>query len=142
MANRTSKWRGSRIDRMVGARVRERRLKLGLEVRELAKRCGVSKAQLARYESGVTSLDSNRLALLASALRVAVGYFFREPQGVSESTEPAVPERPERKYARTPEEASLLKYYRKIADDSIRTMASRHVRDLSKILTASKTGAG
>jgi transcriptional regulator with XRE-family HTH domain len=64
------------IDRHVGARIRERRIKLGLTQPELAKLIGVTYQQVHKYEKGSNRIAASRLHQIAQALNVEVSYFF------------------------------------------------------------------
>jgi transcriptional regulator with XRE-family HTH domain len=64
------------IDRHVGARLRERRLLLGLTQQELAAPIGLTYQQTQKYETGINRISVGRLYQLAQALGVEVGYFF------------------------------------------------------------------
>ena len=79
--------RAGALDALVGKRVRERRLRLGLTVQELAAVLGVPYQQLHKYETGANRLSAGRLFLLAEALGVEVGHFF----GEAGAGEPAAP---------------------------------------------------
>jgi transcriptional regulator with XRE-family HTH domain len=64
------------IDRYVSARIRERRVMLGLSQREMAALIGVTLPQAYKYESGTNRVTSGRLCQIAQALDVDIGYFF------------------------------------------------------------------
>ena len=64
------------MDRHVGARMRERRIMLGLTQQELAKLIGVTYQQVHKYEKGINRIAAGRLHQIAQALGVEVGYFF------------------------------------------------------------------
>jgi transcriptional regulator with XRE-family HTH domain len=64
------------IDRQVGARVRQRRLELGLSQTELGVAVGVSYQQMQKYEGGSNRIGAGRLNLIAEALRVPPSHFF------------------------------------------------------------------
>ena len=70
--------RAGAVDLLIGRRVRERRLMLGITVQELAAALGVPYQQVHKYETGANRLSAGRLYRLAEALGVEVGYFFRE----------------------------------------------------------------
>jgi transcriptional regulator with XRE-family HTH domain len=63
-------------DQRVAARVRERRIALGMTKQRLAELLGVSYQQEHKYETGVTRLPAGRLHQLSRVLGVEVGYFF------------------------------------------------------------------
>ena len=64
------------VDRYVGARLRERRILLGLTQQELAELIGVTYQQAHKYEKGINRIAAGRLSSLAQALGVPVGYFY------------------------------------------------------------------
>jgi transcriptional regulator with XRE-family HTH domain len=70
------KARAVEVDRLVGARIRARRIALGLSQLDLAGLIGCTYQQLHKYERGINRLAATRLFLCAEALRVSVDYFF------------------------------------------------------------------
>jgi transcriptional regulator with XRE-family HTH domain len=70
--------RAGEVDLVIGRRLRERRLMLGITVQELAAVLGVPYQQVHKYETGANRLSAGRLYRLAGALGVGVGYFFRQ----------------------------------------------------------------
>lgn len=64
------------IDRHVGARLRERRVMLGLTQQQLADVIGVTYQQAHKYERGHNRLSAGRLYTVARALGVPVAWFF------------------------------------------------------------------
>src|SRR5215217_2628103 len=66
------------IDIHVGDRLRERRLRLKMGLEALGSAVGVRAQQIQKYENCRDRISSSRLYLLANALRVSVGYFFKE----------------------------------------------------------------
>jgi len=64
------------VDDHLGARLRERRLALGLSQAQLAARMGFTPPQINRYEHGTTRLSAAGLWRAAQALEVTPGYFF------------------------------------------------------------------
>ena len=75
-AARRSAGRTQDIDRHVGARVRERRIMLGLTQQQLADLIGVTYQQAHKYERGINRVSAGRLYEIAQVLSVPVGYFF------------------------------------------------------------------
>jgi transcriptional regulator with XRE-family HTH domain len=75
-ASRRSGGRTQDIDRHVGARVRERRIMLGLTQQQLADLIGVTYQQAHKYERGINRISAGRLYEIAQVLSVPVGYFF------------------------------------------------------------------
>ena len=72
----TPRSRAQDVDRHVGARLRERRIMLGLTQQELAELIGVTYQQAHKYEKGINRISAGRLYQLAQALGVQVGYFY------------------------------------------------------------------
>ena len=69
------------IDDHVGARIRERRIMLGLTQQQLAEMIGVTYQQAHKYERGINRVSAGRLYEMAQVLSVPVGYFFEGLQG-------------------------------------------------------------
>ena len=68
--------RANAADRHVGARIRERRVMMGLSQQQLARMIGVTYQQAHKYEKGINRVAAGRLYNIAQALGVEVGYFF------------------------------------------------------------------
>ena len=64
------------LDRHVGARLRDRRIMLGLTQTELARLIGVTCQQLHKYERGIDRITAGQLFKLAAVLNVDLGYFY------------------------------------------------------------------
>src|SRR6188472_3564878 len=64
------------IDDHVGARIRERRIMLGLTQQHLADLIGVTYQQAHKYERGINRVSAGRLFEVAQVLSVPVNYFF------------------------------------------------------------------
>jgi transcriptional regulator with XRE-family HTH domain len=64
------------VDRHVGARIRERRIMLGLTQQQLADLIGVTYQQAHKYERGINRVSAGRLFEIARVLSVPVTYFF------------------------------------------------------------------
>src|SRR5512133_4381836 len=75
-ASRRSSGRTQDIDRYVGARIRERRIMLGLTQQQLADLIGVTYQQAHKYERGINRVSAGRLFEIAQVLSVPVNYFF------------------------------------------------------------------
>ncbi|HEY4251295.1 MAG TPA: helix-turn-helix transcriptional regulator [Roseomonas sp.] len=68
--------RASAADHHVGARIRERRVMMGLSQQQLAKMIGVTYQQAHKYERGLNRISAGRLFEIAQVLGVAVSWFF------------------------------------------------------------------
>lgn len=65
------------IDIYIGNRIRVRRCLLGMSEAALARKSGLSPAQLSRIETANTSIKMNKFTALADTLGVSVGSIFR-----------------------------------------------------------------
>jgi transcriptional regulator with XRE-family HTH domain len=68
--------RAGAVDRHVGARIRERRLLLGMSQQQLAEAIGVTYQQAHKYERGLNRISAGRLYGIAQVLGVPVIWFF------------------------------------------------------------------
>ena len=64
------------VDRYIGARIRERRILLGLTQQQMAELIGVTYQQAHKYEKGINRVAAGRLYSIARALGVEVSYFY------------------------------------------------------------------
>ena len=76
------------IDHHIAARLRQRRIVLGLTQQRLAEMLGITYQQAHKYETGANRISVGRLHRLARALEVDVGYFY-EGLGSGEPARPA-----------------------------------------------------
>ena len=77
---RVGRARPQDVDRHVGARMRERRILLGLTQEQMARSIGVTYQQAHKYEKGLNRITAGRLYGIAQALGVEVAYFFEGVQ--------------------------------------------------------------
>jgi transcriptional regulator with XRE-family HTH domain len=73
--------RAEDVDRYVGARVRQRRVMLGLTQQQMADLIGVTYQQAHKYEKGINRVAAGRLYQMARVLGVDIGYFFEGLNG-------------------------------------------------------------
>jgi transcriptional regulator with XRE-family HTH domain len=64
------------IDDHVGARIRERRIMLGLTQQQLAEMIGVTYQQAHKYERGINRVSAGRLYEIARVLNAQITYFY------------------------------------------------------------------
>lgn len=64
------------MDCLIGARIRDRRQALGLSLRMLAARLGISYQQLQKYERGKNKIAASMLYDVAHQLQMPMDYFF------------------------------------------------------------------
>jgi transcriptional regulator with XRE-family HTH domain len=77
--------RAGRADHHVGARIRERRLMLGLSQQQLARMIGVTYQQAHKYERGLNRISAGRLYEIANVLNVPISWFF---EGLTAESDP------------------------------------------------------
>jgi transcriptional regulator with XRE-family HTH domain len=76
----------SDVDRLVGDRIRRRRILMGLTQDQLGESLGISYQQIQKYETGANRVSAGRLYLIATRLEVSPGWFF-EPVKSDASSE-------------------------------------------------------
>lgn len=118
----------------LGFRIKKFREEAGLSQQEMAEALGISFQQLQKYEYGDTRLTVERLLKMSQILHVPLNQLIPPNEAadgrysISAESEVFAP------YERviiSPEEFKLLKSYRKIQNDHMRTIISRHVKDLA-----------
>jgi len=77
-SNEAPRPRAQDIDRIVGARMRERRMLLGLTQQQMAELIGVTYQQAHKYETGINRISAGRLYQISQALGVDISYFFED----------------------------------------------------------------
>jgi transcriptional regulator with XRE-family HTH domain len=79
------------LNAQVGAKVRERRLLLGMSQRQLADAIGLTFQQVQKYENGTNRIDAARLAALSQALNVPPQWFFVDLRDTAAAAAPQMP---------------------------------------------------
>ncbi|UGY24980.1 helix-turn-helix domain-containing protein [Bradyrhizobium septentrionale] len=69
------------IDKIIGNRLRQRRLELHISQSELADKLGVSFQQVQKYEKGVNRVSTGRLQQIATVLESDVSFFMGDLVG-------------------------------------------------------------
>ena len=87
---RPKRERSTVIDDHVSARIHERRIMLGLSLRQLADPLGIPYQQAQKYERGINRVTAGRLFEISRVLGVPVGYFY---EGIGEESVRPVPHR-------------------------------------------------
>ena len=64
------------INGQIGARIRIRRVALGMSQTQLGEHIGVSFQQIQKYETGSNGISVGRIMMLAHALQVSPAFFF------------------------------------------------------------------
>jgi transcriptional regulator with XRE-family HTH domain len=65
------------IDKHVGARVRMRRMLIGMSQEKLGEALGLTFQQIQKYEKGANRISASRLQQISDALNTPLSYFFK-----------------------------------------------------------------
>lgn len=71
------------VDRHIGARIRMRRMQLGISQEKLAEPLNLTFQQVQKYEKGMNRVGGSRMAQIAQILQVDVGFFFQDTPDAS-----------------------------------------------------------
>ncbi len=74
-----------KIDAVLGTRIQELRMAMGLSRQQLATRINVTHQQLQKYEKGTNRISAGRLATIAKALRKPISYFFEDMEEIAQT---------------------------------------------------------
>jgi transcriptional regulator with XRE-family HTH domain len=81
------------VDRLIGTRVRARRMEQHVSQQDLAAKIGVTFQQVQKYEKGVNRIGSARLVQIASFLEVDTSYFLANLNGTGNGGDKATASR-------------------------------------------------
>jgi transcriptional regulator with XRE-family HTH domain len=123
--------RATQVDHHVGARIRERRIMLGMTQEQLAREIGITYQQEHKYERGVNRVSASRLYQISQVLRTPVAYFF-EGVGGSETRRLSARERLTLEMVRT---------FGGIADPRLQEAISELTRSLAEPRALAEPGA-
>jgi transcriptional regulator with XRE-family HTH domain len=126
------------VDRHVSARLRQRRLVLGINQQRLAELMGVTIQQAYKYEKGINRISAGRLHVAAQALDVDIAYFF-EGLDNNRDIEPTPHGRSALELAHNFLSLPELKYQAAL-NSLVRTLADRGARDIAATRRAKKNG--
>jgi transcriptional regulator with XRE-family HTH domain len=118
------------VDIHVGARIRTRRLLIGMNQETLAKALGLTFQQVQKYEGGTNRVSASRLSQIADILGVPISYFFNDldANGNAAAAEDKARERLQR-----PETLELIRCYYGIPDDEARHQFLDMVKAVAKL---------
>jgi transcriptional regulator with XRE-family HTH domain len=115
--------RANPVDVHVGARVRLRRMLLGMSQEKLGEQLGLTFQQIQKYEKGINRIGASRLFDLSQVLSVPVQFFYEELP-VSGAGAAGFGERPAESYAveflGSREGLELNKAFARITDPRVR----------------------
>jgi transcriptional regulator with XRE-family HTH domain len=129
--------RANMIDTHVGARVRLRRMLLGMSQEKLGESLGLTFQQVQKYEKGVNRVGASRLFDLAQVLGVPVQYFYDEidPDTIEGLNARGFADRPADSYVvdflGTREGLELNKAFTRVTDPKVRRAIIDLVRSLA-----------
>ena len=108
-------------DRYVGARVRMRRLMLGMSQTTLGEALGLTFQQVQKYEKGTNRIGASRLQQIAHALQVPISLFFEElPVTAKSGPESGLRRRMLTGFLATSEGLALVDGFMKIKSNKLR----------------------
>ena len=124
-------------DKHVGARVRMRRMMLGMSQEKLGDALGLTFQQVQKYEKGANRIGASRLQQISQILQVTVSFFFEgapnapghQPDGMAEAPSPAYVA----DFLATSDGLSLTKSFMGIKDAKLR----RRIVDLVEQIASS-----
>ena len=119
------------IDVHVGARIRMRRLLLGMNQETLANALGLTFQQVQKYEGGANRVSASRLSAMAEILGVPISYFFGDLR--PDDAEISPEDRQWREYLQRPETIEFIRLYYAIPDPKVR----RQFLDMAKTVAES-----
>jgi transcriptional regulator with XRE-family HTH domain len=119
-------------DKHVGARVRLRRLMLGMSQTKLGDAVGLTFQQIQKYEKGANRIGASRLQHLAHILHVPIPFFFEGLPGASgeDAAPPAPPYVDD--FLASSDGLSLTKYFTRIKEPKLQ----RSIVDLVEQIAA------
>jgi len=106
------------IDVQVGARVRTRRLLIGMNQETLANALGLTFQQVQKYEGGANRVSASRLSQIAEILDVPIAYFFSDLEPADGGLDAHEAEQRER--MQRAETIELIRCYYAIPDPQLR----------------------
>ena len=106
------------IDVQVGARIRTRRLLVGMNQETLARALGLTFQQVQKYEGGANRVSASRLSEIADVLDVPISYFFSDLD--APDLRPDAQETMARERLQRPETIELIRAYYAITDARVR----------------------
>jgi transcriptional regulator with XRE-family HTH domain len=76
----------AKINRLIGARMREARLANGVSLQKMGRVLDISYQAIQKYEKGGTVIPVGRLVMMARFLGLELDYFFQKTNGESHDT--------------------------------------------------------
>lgn len=130
------------VDIHVGARVKLRRMILGMSQEALGKALGLTFQQIQKYEKGVNRIGASRLFELSELLEVPIQFFyddFGDLIGVAKGLSEPDPGDAFMELINSPDGVQLCRYFSAIDDPQVKKRVLELVKTISETETA-KTG--
>jgi transcriptional regulator with XRE-family HTH domain len=115
-----------RVDQAIGARIRARRMALGLSQSDLARKIGVTFQQVQKYERGTNRVAGSRLVAVGDALGVTLGWMVGEESGGRDADEVFT-------YLSAPGALELLRAYAQLDSAETRNAVLTITRQLADV---------
>ena len=123
------------VDTRIGARIRMRRMLVGISQTELGEKSGVTFQQIQKYEKGTNRVSVSRLHQIAQTLGVPVEFFY---EGLSEGGGTTIDNVPDvSSLLATADALDMLKAFAVLENRAVR----RRLVALTKQLVAAQSGA-
>jgi transcriptional regulator with XRE-family HTH domain len=123
------------VDTRIGARIRMRRMLVGISQTELGEKSGVTFQQIQKYEKGTNRVSVSRLHQIAQTLGVPVEFFY---EGLSESGAATIDNVPDvSSLLATADALDMLKAFATLENRAVR----RRLVALTEQLVAAQSGA-
>jgi transcriptional regulator with XRE-family HTH domain len=124
-------------DKHVGARVRMRRMMLGMSQEKLGDALGLTFQQVQKYEKGANRIGASRLQQIAEVLQVPVSFFFEgAPTAPGQSGAGGLSEAPSPAYVSdflaTSDGLALTKAFMRIKNPKLRRRIVELVEQISQ----------
>lgn len=113
------------IDRHVGARVRMRRMLIGMSQEKLGEALGLTFQQIQKYEKGANRISASRLQQISEALKTPLAFFFKGAPASDAAAQGGLAEASAEDnyfsdFVMTSEGLSLNRAFARIADPKVR----------------------
>ena len=119
-------------DEHIAARVKSRRVQLGMSQSELGRKVGVSFQQIQKYERGANRIGSSRLHQIAAALGVKPEYFFDNARTEVGRQSYATSVDLFDQFAASADGIALMRAFVKIRNKTVRRAIAKLVADLEE----------
>ena len=128
------------IDRLVGSRVRQRRMQRGLSQEQLAQPLGITVPQLQKYEKGQNRIGASRLHRIAALLEAPIAFFF-EVNTPAEGGPPAEHAAPDASVFADRATIELAMAFRRLASPAVRRALLELVRATASLEARAGNGS-